>query len=239
MTFFSDTLIYFPPKPSTFKKSAHTLALQLDSDTNISAIYLPTPHARYTILFSHGNAEDLGLLDPFLRYYQSQGYSVFAYDYPGYGLSKGKPSEKNSQAAITASYRYLTHTLNIPTENIIIHGRSLGCGPSIYLAEKYTAGGLILESPFVSVYRVKTVVPLFPFDKYPNLKRAHQVMMPTLVMHGTKDSIVPLWHGQTIFKALKGYKKAYWVPGAGHNDIIAQDNDKYWETIAHFLKNKP
>ncbi len=239
VSFYADKLIFYPPKPSTFQKSANTLALKIDSATTISAIYLPSPQAQYTVLFSHGNGEDLGLVDPFLHAYQAKGFSIFAYDYPGYGASTGAPSEGSSAAAITAAYLYLRDTLKIPTHNIIIHGRSLGCGPSIFLASEYAAGGLMLESPFISAYRLKTVIPLFPFDKYPNLSRIPQVKIPTLVMHGTQDKVIPLWHGQSIFKALTGYKQAYWVQGAGHNDIIAHDKEKYWQTISHFLKNKP
>ncbi len=238
ISFFSDRLIYVPPKPTTFQKSADSLQLEINPETTISAVYLPNPQARYTVLYSHGNAEDLGTLKPFLYDYQAKGFSIFAYDYPGYGASTGKPTEKNVFAAITASYHYLTEVLKIAPGNIIIHGRSLGSGPSVYLAVYYPAAGLILESPFVSAYRVKTVLPLFPFDKYQNLNNIREVKMPTLVMHGTQDNTVPLWHGQSIFNALTGYKQAYWAKGAGHN-IMIHDNLAYWQAISLFLKNKP
>lgn len=238
VSFFSDTLIYVPPKPTSFQPSASTIQLKINPETTISAVYLPNPQARYTVLFSHGNAEDLGTLAPFLNDYQAHGVSIFAYDYPGYGTSTGKPTEQNVFSAISVAYRYLTEVLKISPNNIIIHGRSLGCAPSIYLADYFPASALILESPFVSAYRVKTGIPLFPFDKYQNLKNSHLVKMPTLVMHGTQDKVVPFWHGQAIFDALKGYKQAYWAKGAGHR-IMAYDSDKYWQTIAEFLKSKP
>lgn len=239
VSFLSDSLIYVPPKPTSFQKSTVSLQLDINPETTISAVYLPNPQARYTVLFSHGNAEDLGTLQPFLHDYQAHGFSLFAYDYPSYGTSTGKPTEKNIFAAIATAYRYLTEVLKISPDNIIIHGRSLGCGPSIYLAARFPASGLVLESPFVSVYRVKTVLPLFPFDKYQNLNNIHQVKMPTLIMHGTQDSVAPLWHGQAIFNALEGYKQAYWVKGAGHNNIMAHDSSAYWKTIGHFLESKP
>lgn len=239
VSFLSDSLIYVPPKPTSFQKSADTIELAINPETTISAVYLPNPHARYTVLYSHGNAEDLGTLEPFLHDYQAHGFSIFAYDYPSYGASTGKASEKNVFAAIAAAYHYLTVTLKISPDNIIIHGHSLGCGPSIYAAGRFPAGGLILQSPFVSAYRVKTVLPLFPFDKYQNLNNINLVKIPTLIMHGTNDNVVPLWHGQTIFNALEGYKQAYWVKGAGHNNIMTHDNSAYWQTITHFLAKKP
>lgn len=239
VSFLSDTLIYTPPTPTSFKKSASTLQLTINPETSINATYLPNPQARYTVLFSHGNAEDLGTLEPFLHTYQAHGFSIFAYDYPSYGASTGKPTEKNIFASIATSYFYLTETLKIAPDNIIIHGRSLGCGPSIYAASRFSASALILESPFVSAYRVKTVLPLFPFDKYQNLNNIEPLKIPTLIMHGTNDNVIPLWHGQAIFNALKGYKQAYWVKGAGHNNIMTSDNSGYWQTITHFLEKKP
>ena len=89
-----------------------------------------------TILYSHGNAEDIGRIEIFLQSWVKDGWSVLAYDYPGYGHSSGKPSEEGCYDAIDTAYQYLIEKLEIPPSKIIVWGRSLGTGPSCYLAEK-------------------------------------------------------------------------------------------------------
>src|SRR5437764_349842 len=93
--FLSDGLI-FQPQPSSYRDTAEVLKLNTQDGKKISAIYLLNPQAKYTILVSHGNAEDIGDDRPLLEEFRNAGFSVFAYDYHGYGTSEGKPSEKNS-----------------------------------------------------------------------------------------------------------------------------------------------
>jgi len=233
----SETAMFVPPKPTRFTADEHTIELPLDNLQSITAVYLPHPEAKYTILFSHGNAEDLGYAMPYLKYYQSLGFSIFAYDYPGYGTSEGKPTEQSTYQAIEKSYDYLTKIKNIDPKTIVIHGRSLGTGPSIEWASKVPATGVSLESPFLSAVRVYTQIPLFPFDKYQNLKKISAINVPTLVIHGTKDKVIPFWHGKTIYQKLSVPKQYYWVEGANHNDTIAVNPEAYWLTLQNFLND--
>ena len=92
---FSNYFIYLPPKNTPFVPSDHTHQIRA-GDKTIQASYFPNKHSKYTILYSHGNAEDLGTLQGLLEYYQHQGLSVFAYDYEGYGHSEGTPNEANT-----------------------------------------------------------------------------------------------------------------------------------------------
>lgn len=237
----SNIVMFQPPRPTSFVDKASTIKLTLKNGKTITAVYLPYPNAKYTVLFSHGNAEDLGTAMPYLQFYQSLGFSILAYDYPGYGTSKGRSNEARTYEAIFAAYDYLRNHLNIPAEKIIVHGRSVGSGPSIELASQKPIGGLIIESPFVSAYRVYTYIPLFPFDKYINIKKMKNVKAPTLVIHGKRDTIVPTWHGKKIYKALKAPKMGYW-PVAGHNDIMAVNPEGYWQTLiefSKFIENEP
>src|SRR3989338_8930815 len=81
-------MMYVPPK-GTYKDNAQIIKLTTADGTVISAMYLQHKTAEYTILFSHGNAEDLGTLYPVLEQFLAHGFSVLAYDYHGYGTSKG------------------------------------------------------------------------------------------------------------------------------------------------------
>ena len=80
---------------------------------------------------SHGNAEDLGHIMPFLKRFHDQGFAIFSYDYHGYGTSTGKPSEKNVYADSDAAYHYLTTELRVSPNHIIVYGRSLGAALAI------------------------------------------------------------------------------------------------------------
>lgn len=229
----SDGIIFQPPK-ADYQDNGQIIKIPIDNTKKISALYFSNPKATITILYSHGNAEDLGTLVPILIQFRDQGYNILAYDYQGYGTSNGKPSEKNTYQDILAAYHYLTNTLNTSPDNIVVYGRSLGTGPSVYLASKVPVKGLILVSPFVSAYRVQIKFPIIPFDKYPNLKTISTLTVPLLVIHGTQDTLIPLWHGKKIANNAKGPTQTLWIKGANHNDPI-QQSKRYWQAINHFI----
>uniref|UniRef100_A0A7S4W1K2 AB hydrolase-1 domain-containing protein n=1 Tax=Ditylum brightwellii TaxID=49249 RepID=A0A7S4W1K2_9STRA len=133
-----------------------------------------------TLLYSHANAEDLGNIYPWCKFLsKALKVNVLAYDYTGYGLASGQgdPSEENCFADIDAAYSYLRYQLQIPSHKIVLYGRSLGSGPSCYLASRLSepesednpVGGLILHAPFMSVFRIVLESGCtLPGDKFPN-----------------------------------------------------------------------
>ena len=233
--FYSDRMI-FQPQRSTYEDGAEILKIKTEDGAQLSALYLANANAEFTILHSHGNAEDLGDIRLFLEILRKQGFSVFAYDYRGYGTSEGTPSEKNAYRDVDAAYKYLVETLEVPPERIIAHGRSLGGALAIHLACRKQIAGIILESSFVTAFRVVTHVPLAPFDKFRNIDKIKHVQRPVLVIHGTADQIVPLWHGQRLFEQANEPKIHLWVRGAGHNDVIWFDGPRYWDMIKELTK---
>ncbi len=236
---FSDRLIFQPPRSGVEPDKEMTM-LQVAPDVKIALLYLPSLAAAYTLLYSHGNGEDLFDLKSFLAGYSRRGYSILCYDYEGYGASQGKPGEQNTYRDIEAVYRHMTGTLKIPPEKIILYGRSVGSGPTCYLAEKYPAAGMVLQSPFTSAFKVVCPVPL-PFDKFPNLQRIKNIKMPILIMHGRLDGVIPFQHGQTLFETAGQPKYFFEVPDAGHNDLEFKAGDRYWQELDKFagsLQNK-
>ena len=232
-TMFSETLIFLPPN-TAFRDTHATLKLKSRDGVQISAVYLPNPEAAYTILFSHGNAEDLGTLASELENMKAWGFSVMAYDYHGYGTSGGKPTEQNSYEDIDAAYDYLTQTLKIEPARIIAHGRSLGGAVAIDLASRRPLGGLIVESSFVSAFRVVTGYRILPFDKFRNADKIKQVRCPLLVIHGRQDEIVSFWHGARLFELATEPKMNLWVDEAGHNNLKRVAGGRYVQTMLAF-----
>ncbi len=232
----SDRLI-FQPQPSSYVDSPEIVKLMSADGRSISALHLVNADADYTVLYSHGNAEDLGDLRQLLEEYRDEGFSVFAYDYSGYGTSSGRPSTRNVSEDAEAALRYLWEHEKIPLDRIIIHGRSVGGGPALYLAEKNDVAGLIVESSFVSAFRVMTRIPLVPFDKFRNISRIGKVNCPVLVMHGREDEVISFWHGEALFQKANEPKQYCWLDGASHNYMPAEARQESWVAIASFARS--
>jgi len=222
----SDGMLYQAEYASRLAPAGGALIRAEDGRT-ISVLYLPNPAARYTLWYFHGNAESLGDIEPRLRALRDLGFAVFAYDYPGYGLSSGRPSEARIYASTQAALAYLRQAHGVTPDRILAFGRSMGGGPAVELAVRQPVAGLILQSAFTSVYRVMTRWPLLPFDKFENLRKIPRVRCPVLVMHGKEDHLVTFDHGEALFAAAPAPKWHLWSELAGHNDFEVFDGDAY------------
>ena len=103
------------------------------------------------------------------------------------------------------------------------------------LASRVPVGGLVIESSFVSVYRVVTRAPLLPIDQFKSLAKLADVDAPVLVMHGQRDEVIAPWHGRRLFEALPEHRRSsLWVDEAGHNDLAAVAGQSYWDALSTF-----
>lgn len=193
-----------------------------------------------TLLFSHGNSTDIGIMFHHLRdLCTNLQVDVFAYEYSGYGESTGVPSEADLYSDVEAAYHYLTHDCSVPDDQIICYGQSIGSVPSIDLASRTSVGGLILHSAMKSglgvIHEVKTT---YWFDVFQNAARIKRVNAPVFIIHGMQDTEIPFEHGLTLYEACPP-EVAYdpwWVKEAGHNDIEINHRMLYFENLARFLK---
>ncbi|HSE49354.1 MAG TPA: alpha/beta hydrolase [Terriglobales bacterium] len=231
--FLADRMIFYP-QPSSYTDDARITKLKTSDGNTISAIYLPNPQAKFTILYSHGNAEDIGELEPLFRELHDAGFAVLGYDYEGYGTSEGAPSEKRTYLDEQAAYDFLVKEQRVPTERVILFGRSVGTGPAIDLAARAPVGGLIVQSGFTSAFRVLARFPLVPFDKFRNLDKIRRVKCPVLVIHGRRDNVIPFAHGERLYAAAPGKKMFLWADAAGHNDFEWLARDRYLPAIQEF-----
>lgn len=231
----ADRVIFQPPRPSYRSDASGVTHIPVAGTDSLAAAYLPNPSARYTILYSHGNAEDLGHVLPLLRGLHDLGFAVIGYDYRGYGWSgAGPPSARKAVEDAEAVHRYATADLGIAPERLIIYGTSVGSGPAVEIAARHPPAALILQSAFTSTFRVVTRVTLLPFDRFLNLNRLSEVRCPILIIHGTRDIIVPWSHGRQLFAAAAEPRQALWVEGAGHNDLFEVAGQRYEEALRQF-----
>lgn len=231
--FFIEQLM-FPAPPSSYTDTAEIIKLTTTNGTRISAKYYQNPTAEYTVLYSHGNGEDIGRSEPHTDFIFDAGYSVFIYDYAGYGTSEGMASTSQTLQDIDAAYSYLVNDLNISTSKIIVYGRSIGGGPSTYLATSQPVAGLILESTFTSVYQIATRYPVLLFDRYPNLKLLQKVKTPVLIIHGSTDDRISYLHAQALFNAANKPKRLVTIKDAKHNNLLETDPQSYKEALVFF-----
>lgn len=236
--FFADRMI-FQPQPNFYSDNDSIIKLTTPSGEKIAAKLFKNPNAKLTILFSHGNAEDIFTSESFSQKLSDAGFNVFAYDYRGYGLSEGKPSEQNSYEDAETAYNYLTNDLKIAPQKIIIFGRSLGGGVAIDLASRKKCGGLIAESTFVSAFRVMTTYKIYPFDEFENLIKIPNVKCAVLLIHGKKDELIPIWHGEKLFSAASEPKYFYQVENGTHGTVAYYGGENYFQTIKDFADKLP
>lgn len=189
----------------------------------IACTYVRTsPNDRYTILFSHGNAVDLGQMCSFFVGLSSRiNCNVLGYDYSGYGASTGRPSEKNMYADIQAAWHALQIRYNTKSEHIILYGQSIGTVPTVDLSSKHEVAAVILHSPLMSGMRVafRHSKRTCCLDVFTSIDKVPLIKSPVLVIHGTEDEVIDFTHGVEIHDKCARPLPPLWIEGAGHNDI--------------------
>lgn len=235
--FYGDKILFPAPSPPNCRDDQVDFYLKTKSGIRIAcARRTPAKPNGLVVLYSHGNGEDIGNLGPLLDEVSEKGIQILAYDYPGYGLSGGEPSEAGCYEAIDAVYEHLTDEVGGEAGRIVVWGRSLGTGPSCYLASTSEVGGLLLETPFLSAFRTVTEIPVLPWDRFRNLGRVQDINCPSLVIHGKLDEVIPFRQGRKIHRELPQPKSFLEIPTASHNDLQSKGGRRYESAIDDFFK---
>ncbi|ESQ49991.1 hypothetical protein EUTSA_v10021231mg [Eutrema salsugineum] len=197
-------------------------------------MYVRHPMATSTLLYSHGNAADLGqMYELFIELSIHLKVNLMGYDYSGYGQSSGKASEHNTYADIEAVYKCLEETYGSKQEDVILYGQSVGSGPTLDLASRLPhLRAVVLHSPILSGLRVMYAVKkTYWFDIYKNIDKIPYVDCPVLIIHGTSDEVVECGHGKQLWELCKDKYEPLWVKGGNHCDL-----ELYPEFIKHLNK---
>jgi uncharacterized protein len=176
-----------------------------------------------SILLCHGNGGNVGDRAPHVELLTAAGFGVLAFDYRGYGRSSGRPGEAGTYRDARAARRVLLERAG--GGRVLYLGESLGAAVALELAHHHPPAGLILQSPFTSIRAIARVhYPLVPRslvpDAYPSLRLIRELAVPLLVLHGERDDIVPLAHGEELYAAAPCAKRIVRFPDAGHNDLV-------------------
>ncbi|KAF8567645.1 Alpha/beta hydrolase domain-containing protein 17C [Paragonimus westermani] len=190
----------------------------------IAILYMQNnPSTKLTFLLSHGNAVDLGLMVNFMYELGTKlDVNMMCYDYSGYGVSSGRPLEKNLYADAECALDVLRTKFEVPLDKIVLYGQSIGTVPTVHLATLHRVAAVVLHSPLMSGLRVAfpRIKRNYCCDVFSNLARAPRILSPTLVIHGTSDEVVHVNHGYRICSAVADHLllDPLFIDGAGHND---------------------
>jgi len=203
----------------------------------VEAWYLPAHDttAGPAVIFAHGNAE---LIDDWtsLGDLRRLGLSVLLVEFPGYGLSQGKPSRRAVQGAFLAGYDWLVSQSEVDPERVVVMGRSIGGAIVTELAARRSVRGLILLSTFSSLSRLAWEsfrAPGFLIgDYFDNAKVLRSFPGPVLLVHGRRDDVIPFSHARALARA---HPRAELIQlECGHNDCPG-DWPAFVSTVASFL----
>ncbi|MGJ3240243.1 MAG: alpha/beta hydrolase [Anaerolineae bacterium] len=203
------------------------------------------------LLYFHGNGEIAIDYEPIAPFYHTASASLLVVDYRGYGWSTGTPLTStllpDAQAVLDHMPSIEREQGIVPDRPLFVMGRSLGSAPAIYLAMNNAdrLRGLIIESGYADApslfRRLGIVIPdnLRNDDSLPlgNDEKIMRVTIPTLIIHGERDMLIPIKHGQTLYeKASSADKTLVTIPNAGHNDVSFVDVARYFSAIRRFLQ---
>ncbi|MBM4145709.1 MAG: alpha/beta hydrolase [Nitrospira sp.] len=246
--FLQDKLIFFPQKlpkeeaDRLSKRYSHIENINLKTGNNISIKGWLVKNSNLTksplIIYFGGNAEELS----YLIYYADKvkGWSLALINYRGYGLSEGKPSEKDLYADAVYIYDYFSKRDDIDNARIVLIGRSLGTGVATYLAQMRPVKALMLVSPYDSIISIgKHHYPFLPVNlllrhRFDSLSRAPLISAPLLVITAADDTIIPLKFSKRLAEKWGGPHSFKIIEGEDHNTI--HDNAEYWKTMNEFLQ---
>ncbi len=224
--------------------------VEVDDGVSICCRFYPVRIDGPNILYFHGNGETAPDYDYVAPLYSERGLNLFVADYRGYGMSGGSPA----CTSMIKDAHPVFDDLGVFLQNggftggLFVMGRSLGSAPAIELARHYQPRlkGLIVESGFASAGKQLArlgVEHLFRDEKehvgFGNDLKIKEVRIPTLIIHGERDEIIPAAEGRTLYE-LSGATEKYslFIPGAGHNDILVLGMQAYMEAVETFISRQ-
>ncbi len=229
MYFAQRGLMYFPdrlrtaPADAGLPEAKEEKLVTADGETIIVWHIPPRDETKPVVVYFHGNGGALNLRARRFAALAAEGIGVIGVSYRGYGGSTGMPSEDGLIADGVAAYEFASKRYS--PARVALWGESLGSGVAIAVAAEAPVAKLVLETPFTSAADVGASVYFFlPVrllmkDQFRSDLRIRNVKAPVLILHGERDSVVPIAFGERLFAMIAGEKKFARFPGGEHYDL--------------------
>ena len=200
------------------------------------------------LLYFHGNGEIASDYDDIASLYNSRGLSLLVVDYRGYGWSSGEPRASALLSDAWAAFQAIPGLLadaGLSANRLVVMGRSLGSAPAIEVAHRAAdqVRGLIIESGFAHTFKLLAYLGLRiegateAEHGVGNLDKIAQITLPTLVIHGQNDRLIPVEEGKTLYAHSPSADKQLVLIGfAGHNNLMFVGKDLYFDAIQAFVR---
>lgn len=218
-----------------------TLTMTARDGVPVHALELEGPKDAPIIVHFHNNSETASTPLGIGRALRERGFGVLLVEYRGYGLSRGtEPTEEGLYLDAEAALSMLSQR-GIAADRVLLWGTSLGTGVAAEMARRGRAGALVLVSPYTSIPDLVTdVAPMVPAgallpDRFDTLAKAEQIRVPTLVIHGDADEIVPFWMGERLAAEIGGATLLR-VKGGHHGDLFAREGARLVEAMASLAR---
>ena len=225
-TYFPDRAA--PPPAAQVAAGAREVTLDTVDGLRLGAwLIVPppgTPDRQLAVLVAPGNAGSRLGRAPLATALASHGLTVLLVDYRGYGGNPGRPSEDGLGRDVDAARAYLVEQAGIPAGRLIYYGESLGAAVATGLAVRHPPAALVLRSPFTDLAAAgRHHYPFLPVrlllrDRFPVGDPVSRVAVPTLVVYGTADTVVPPAQSRAVAGRAAGPVRVVAVAGADHND---------------------
>jgi pimeloyl-ACP methyl ester carboxylesterase len=238
-------LIFYPRRDWTPPPSgASDYLVPVDAGVSISCRLYPGPAGAPCILYFHGNAEVACDHDWIAPLYNREGIGLLVADYRGYGRSDGTPTFSSMTADAHSIFKFFLETVPSSRHSgpLFLMGRSLGSHSAAELAFHYPEQlrGLIVESGSPNVARLARFFGLSS-ERLTDLEqtisgRIRSIKLPALIIHGERDSLIPLSEAITLHEEIGSQeKRLVIIPGADHNDIMLVGAEQYFSAIRDFV----
>jgi uncharacterized protein len=206
--------------------------------------FIPGP-GPLSLIWLHGNAGNIAHRLPWVKELRNRlGLNVFIFDYRGYGLSDGSPSEENTYQDARDALAYLRSRSDVEPERIVYFGKSLGGAIALQLATEEAPYRLVLQSTFTSLLDLARLhYPFIPIgllrSRYASIEKIGSLEVPLLIVHGSDDEIVPLEQARRLYAAANEPKRLFVLEGARHNTILDEGGAPYYAALRAFLTDPP
>jgi fermentation-respiration switch protein FrsA (DUF1100 family) len=237
--------LYFPFReieitPEDVGLKYEDIHVKTEDGLRINGWFIPSNASKATILLSHGNGGNISHRIEKILILNALGIDVMIFDYRGYGMSEGSPSEKGLYKDIEAVYTYLVKEKKVSPDSIIGYGESLGGAVVIDLSSRHEMGGIIIEDTFTSVRDMaRKYFPFIPSfllkSSFDSLSGISSVRTPKLFFHSITDEIVPFEQGRRLYESASEPKWFVQLRG-GHNDAFLVSKDIYSAEIGKFIE---